>query len=256
MKKSIIKSIIIFIVFFISINLLGYTNHYLLGDFLLDTIPEAYNIADTFIYLPILIVVLFYIKKNNAFKDILNGEINIPDIILIIFICLLFRIVEDPIFRFKEIFYTKNEPNFISIKNNINLNTVLLFLNIVILGPFLEELVFRGLILNSFLKRNKSIGILISSVLFSLIHLSVTSFITSFFFGIVLSILFIRKGIIYSISLHVFYNLLWFVLKIFSQEYFQIEALLNFNITYWIIVIFSLSILVIYLTALYKKDYS
>ncbi|NQX82645.1 MAG: CPBP family intramembrane metalloprotease, partial [Flavobacteriaceae bacterium] len=189
-------------------------------------------------------------------KYILNGEINIPDIILIIFICLLFRIVEDPIFRFKEIFYTKNEPNFISIKNNINLNTVLLFLNIVILGPFLEELVFRGLILNSFLKRNKSIGILISSVLFSLIHLSVTSFITSFFFGIVLSILFIRKGIIYSISLHVFYNLLWFVLKIFSQEYFQIEALLNFNITYWIIVIFSLSILVIYLTALYKKDYS
>ncbi len=255
MKKTILTNIIIFIVFFLLINILGYTNHYLLGDFLLDNIPEAYNIADTFIYLPILIIVLFYIKKRGGFNSILNNKITILDVILAIVICLLFRIVEDPVFRFKEIFKVQNIQDYINATSNsiINLNTILLFLNAVILAPILEELVFRGLILNSFLKKNKLLGIFISSILFALIHMTVISFVTSFLFGLVLSIVFIRKGIIYSILLHIIYNLVWFTLKSFSQQYFEIEASLNFNITYWIIVILSLVSLVLSLKYLYIK---
>jgi membrane protease YdiL (CAAX protease family) len=56
---------------------------------------------------------------------------------------------------------------------------------LVIAAPILEELIFRGIVLDGFLKQYSPMkSILISSTLFGLVHLNPWQFITAFFIGI------------------------------------------------------------------------
>jgi len=62
-----------------------------------------------------------------------------------------------------------------------------------VIGPFLEELLFRGLILRGFLHRYKpGIAIAASSFLFGLLHLNIWQFFSAFGLGLVLGWLYQR----------------------------------------------------------------
>jgi membrane protease YdiL (CAAX protease family) len=64
-------------------------------------------------------------------------------------------------------------------------NGTISFLTIVIAAPVFEELIFRGIMLNGLLKRyNPTKAILISSLLFGLIHLNPWQFISAFIIGV------------------------------------------------------------------------
>src|ERR1035437_1220325 len=66
-------------------------------------------------------------------------------------------------------------------------NPVAAFLSVVIVGPVVEEILFRGLIYGALEKRFRVFGaILVSSFLFALVHLQVVYFIPIFCLGIVL----------------------------------------------------------------------
>ncbi|MDO5655069.1 MAG: CPBP family intramembrane metalloprotease [Flavobacteriaceae bacterium] len=113
---------------------------------------------------------------------------------------------------------------------------------ICFIGPFLEELVFRKMILG-YLDRNFT-SIVLSSFLFALIHVfngfEILKVFSSFFFGIILGIVYYKGGLIYSILIHVFYNLLFFVSNYLCNElYEQILLKLDFGLFYWIILILS-----------------
>lgn len=85
----------------------------------------------------------------------------------------------------------------------------ILFLIIpIIIGPILEELVFRYAILGSFMKRMKTTyAVLLSSLLFGLIHFSLTNLVIYVFCGIVFSVIYIKtNSILTSIMAHVFMN--------------------------------------------------
>lgn len=79
----------------------------------------------------------------------------------------------------------------------------------VLLAPFVEESIFRGVILNRLsLKFKTSTSIIISSVLFGIIHGQLAAF-GAILFGITMSILYLKnKNILVNISAHILNNLI------------------------------------------------
>ncbi|XZM35290.1 lysostaphin resistance A-like protein (plasmid) [Clostridium perfringens] len=86
---------------------------------------------------------------------------------------------------------------------------------IVLLAPILEELIFRGVLLNRLHKWfNTTISIIISSMLFGILH---DDIIGAFIFGICMCILYLKtKNILVPIYVHFFNNLISELPEIFS----------------------------------------
>lgn len=107
-------------------------------------------------------------------------------------------------------------------------NIIIMIVSVVIIGPILEEIIFRKvLFINISKKYNYKIGILISSILFGIGHSIYTSIFASLF-GVVLCILYIKyKNILIPIFLHVINNSMSMVLKI-PQKY-NINTSININ---------------------------
>jgi len=67
----------------------------------------------------------------------------------------------------------------------LHLNGVFSFIAIVIAAPVLEELIFRGIILDGLLQRYSPVkSIVLSSVLFGIIHLNPSQFVAAFIIGV------------------------------------------------------------------------
>ena len=88
---------------------------------------------------------------------------------------------------------------------------VLIFLAIVIVGPIIEEFLFRGMLLQSLIKHHKNYwqAIIASSLLFAFIHTLPWVFIQVFVYSILLSLLTIGLNSIFpAILLHSVHNLI------------------------------------------------
>lgn len=83
------------------------------------------------------------------------------------------------------------------------------FILLVILAPIFEEFIFRGVILNRLkLRWGSSIAIIISSMLFAILHVSL-AFIGAFLFGIMMCIVYIKtKNIFITMFIHCINNFL------------------------------------------------
>lgn len=93
----------------------------------------------------------------------------------------------------------------------------LLFVLMVVAAPILEELIFRGIILDGLLKKYSPIkSILISSLLFGLVHLNPWQFITGLIIGIFSGWVYYRtRSLSISIIIHAAANLSGFLLRFF-----------------------------------------
>jgi membrane protease YdiL (CAAX protease family) len=73
------------------------------------------------------------------------------------------------------------------IKYALNANPLAVFMSVVVVAPIVEEILFRGLIYGALEKRFRVSGALVvSSILFALVHLQVVYFIPIFCLGLVL----------------------------------------------------------------------
>ena len=75
-------------------------------------------------------------------------------------------------------------PDF-SLNGSVLFNTFT-FISVVILAPIFEELIFRGMILQVLSKYNKVFAILVTSLLFGLLHLNMTQAVPAFFMSLIL----------------------------------------------------------------------
>lgn len=91
------------------------------------------------------------------------------------------------------------------------------FLAMVIAAPILEELIFRGIILEGLLKNYSPIkSILISSFLFGIVHLNPWQFVTGLLFGIFCGWVYYRsRSLSLSIIIHASANLSGFLMRYF-----------------------------------------
>jgi hypothetical protein len=85
-----------------------------------------------------------------------------------------------------------------------NMNGVFACIAIVLAAPILEELIFRGIMLNGLLRAHTPIkAILISSILFGLVHLNPWQFISAFMIGIFSGWVYYKtKNLTLSIHIH------------------------------------------------------
>jgi len=117
----------------------------------------------------------------------------------------------------------------------------LAFITIVVLAPLLEELLFRGIILDGYLKNYSPVNsILISAFLFALIHGNLAQGIGAFVMGIVMGLLYWRtKSLLLCIALHFTNNLTAFLAMMADPESIGSEAttreLINNDSIYFVV---------------------
>lgn len=84
---------------------------------------------------------------------------------------------------------------------------ILFLMYVCLIGPILEEIIFRGFILKSMQKYGNLTAIIVSSILFSMFHLNLVQFINPVLMGIVLSFITIKsKSIFPAMIAHIFNN--------------------------------------------------
>lgn len=100
-------------------------------------------------------------------------------------------------------------------------NMVLLFLSTIVLAPVAEELFFRAGLLRFFCSRGPvRESVFFSSLIFSLFHFNISSFVSIFIFGILLSLLYLKERNIWlSIFTHAFFNLNSVILLLIIGHY-------------------------------------
>ena len=109
-------------------------------------------------------------------------------------------------------------PN-ISATNSFGANIILSFY-VCLLGPVLEELLYRGVLLQSMRKYNERFAIFLSALIFGLMHQNYQQFILGFLLGIPLAIVTIKyNSIIPSIFTHIFVNTSQ-MLMLYAMQYF------------------------------------
>ena len=93
------------------------------------------------------------------------------------------------------------------------------FVYFVLAAPLLEELIFRGIMLDGLLKRYKPLtSIVISSLLFGLVHLNPWQFVTGFVIGCFLGWVYYRTGSVGAcILIHMSANFSGYVLRLFLK---------------------------------------
>lgn len=108
-----------------------------------------------------------------------------------------------------------------------NQNGLFSFIAIVIAAPVLEELVFRGIILNGLLRRySPAKSILISSIQFGIVHLNPWQFISALIIGVFSGWVYYRTGkLTLSILIHMVNNLIGFV----GLYFMDAETMLNMS---------------------------
>ena len=148
----------------------------------------------------ILLIVIFI--KYNIYKD---SHVSID----IIFICIYFVLSLSIIINM--LFFLIGLQNDVS----INVNLFLLIISSGILGPIVEEFLFRRILLNRLLLKYKSyIAIILCSFIFALFHMSLNGFIYAFILGLCLSYIYIKfRNIKLCILCHMISNI--FVLFLF-----------------------------------------
>ena len=86
-------------------------------------------------------------------------------------------------------------------------NIFIVFISTCLLAPIVEEIMCRGLILNNLLsKKSILFSILISSIIFGVIHLNLLQGLNAFILGISLSIVYIKTRNLYACMLGHFLN--------------------------------------------------
>jgi len=103
------------------------------------------------------------------------------------------------------------------------------FLLMVIAAPILEELIFRGIILDGLLRQYSPVrSIFISSLLFGLVHLNPWQFVTGFVIGIFSGWIYYKtKSLSLSIIIHAAANLTGYI----SRHFIDMDTSINETLT-------------------------
>lgn len=121
-------------------------------------------------------------------------------------------------------------------------NYFISIISLVILPAVCEELLFRGLIFQGLKKHGKSFAIILSSVMFSIYHMSLSQTIYPILIGLLLGvIMYYEENIYYCIAVHLTNNFLSLTLS-----YFKISLVFN----HWSYFILAVMLAAIFISAI------
>lgn len=199
--------------------------------------PDMRNWAILTTNIPFLIMIwcsmkVFAIKFNLRFA--------IPKFKLFVFVMLLAIciVAAHPVmtlFSFASNIF-RNTIAYTSLNFNLSSSLVFYYVNIVFLGPVLEEIFYRKIIQNEIQKKYHAVwAILISSLLFSIGHMNYLQIQMSFLFGLIAGYLYLKtKRITITILLHSLVNLFVIVTS---------DKIVEFDNYYYLLVLYLIIIL-------------
>lgn len=209
------------------------------------------------IYFILILFTLLYIRKSKQLFYANNSKVSVQSIVIIIVFAFVFRLMEDPILRL-DLILGESEFPIVNYNGKIPLIKILgKVLVVVILAPIFEELFFRKMMLSFFTPHRIVLGVIITSFLFSIIHIdgfriNYSSLLLDFIFGLLACYIYLQNGIFYSILYHISYNMIWFILSEFGSEYWKIIQNLNFGFSYWTLIF--ISYIIFFIIAHYLKS--
>ena len=96
---------------------------------------------------------------------------------------------------------------------------ILTYLYICLIGPVMEELIYRGVLLEGLRKYGNKFGVIATSLMFALMHENIAQAIPAFFVGLVLGTAAVKTGsLLPSIFLHILNNSLSSVSTLFLER--------------------------------------
>lgn len=169
----------------------------------------------------ILSMVSFFIllERKAHFKAKVFANISLYGVLLAIACSALFYFILDkgldPIF---EKLFPSSKENYQQAIQSINAAPLISLLDFCILAPVIEEVLMRGFLLEGLsINYGKIAALIISSVLFALLHFNLLQIVPSFICGIILGLLYFRTGSLFSCILaHAGYNLISYILIVSS----------------------------------------
>jgi len=142
-----------------------------------------------------------------------------------------------------------------------NQNGVFSFIAIVVAAPFIEELIFRGIILDGLLQKYSPVkSIILSSILFGIVHLNPWQFISALIIGMFSGWVYYRtRKISLSILIHLVNNFVAFL----EMNFIDAETMMNESqkelyggFTNWIFITFGAILVSIIGIFLLRKEFS
>jgi len=221
--RNVTVSFLLIYVINYSVTYFGYVlgiNKFQYLDFELNQLKIIFEILPFIPLLALLIFILFYNNKYKLKNEFFGNNKNYISKILISIILIYFTLfLTDPFFR--NFNFSMNNTSEQSWNINSIMKTELILM--VLLGPILEELFFRVILLNQFLKaRLIKFGIIFTSLLYAFSHIYITNsnysidyfnLLNLFLVGVILSSVKIRYGVLFSIISHSVMNLLLILWK-------------------------------------------
>lgn len=127
----------------------------------------------------------------------------------------------------------------------------------VVAAPILEEVLFRGLILESCKERfGKGVAVFVSALLFGLIHIVPIQVINAFVVGIILGYIYLKTGSLLSvIILHAINNAIAYVTLAYfgdSASSTTTKSLFSSSTAYWVVYAIAAALFIFALVRLWK----
>lgn len=246
------------LIYYLSYNVIAYG--------LLKLTEKSIGIEYIYLVNPLLFIILLgtilfiFYKKNQTF---IPSNISLKFAGIILILAFLFSVTKDPILNFYYIFDFYEIP--VVLENRLFvLEREMAYLSyFILLAPIVEELFFRGFILDKLynIQKKPIIPILYSSFLFSLIHFNPFNtlnfgftLLLIFLLGICLGLIYVAtKNILYPILFHIVCNLIVYIKGYYEKEYLETISLLNFNYQYWTLVGISIVLFISLFLAMFAQ---
>lgn len=222
---NIFIAILIIIIYYILINLFSGLSASLINSLNIQNTAliqlTLFFLKFFFAILTILMILSFI--KDTDYKSNYYGTFSLIDCFYILIFIIGFRLFFEG--SFVQVFnYFPKLSIFSSFSTDLGL-----ILYTCIYSPLLEEVLFRGIILNSFIKKySSSISLIFSSLVFAIAHLNFIQGINAFFLALILGYIYLKtKSLYLCIALHFFNNILAsimpsFIFSSFGESLFYI----------------------------------
>lgn len=189
----------------------------ILAEILTDILPGSYRIYYAGLSLLAGLIFVNLIFKN--FKEVIEWNIDknkkgiwealITGLLLFIAVNFLISPFLGSIFESSKMNYAENVGRMFE-------TPIVTFIQVVIIAPLLEELIYRGFLLKRALRQRTTVtAILLVAGFFGILHLSIVQGLSAFLAGILLCLLYVRRESVgLCILAHSFYNGLTFMMML------------------------------------------
>lgn len=164
----------------------------------------------------------FIYRKDFDFADLIEDTREIPPrvflnaFVIVIGIQPIFQLIGQGV---ESLFMGFNYELTFTTFDSSSRGSFFIMFNLVIVGPIIEELIFRGLLLRSLAQYGRNFAIVTTSILFGMYHASLIENGYAFAVGIVLAYITLRYSLKWAIIIHCGNNMLMMLIAFLSVPY-------------------------------------